>query len=77
MGVIIAFPQADRVLPTDMKDSKMIESGRASALEMFLTKVEGKPSGLQVLLLFCLFNSFKDCCRCDKASSIFGGVQVG
>ena len=49
IGVIIAFPQADGVLPTDMKDSKMIESGRASALEMFLTKVEGKPSEPQVL----------------------------
>ena len=35
IGVIIAFPQADGVFPTDMKDTKMIESGRASALEMF------------------------------------------
>ena len=65
IGVIIAFPQAHGVLPTDMKESKMIESGRASALEMFLTKVEGKPSGPEVLLFFCLFNSFKDCCRCE------------
>ena len=50
IGVLIAFLPADGVLPTDMKDSKMIESGRASALEMFLTKVEGKPSGPQALL---------------------------
>ena len=63
MGVIIAFSQADGVLPTDMKDSKMIENGKASALEMFLTKVKGKPSGPQMFLF--LFNSFKDCSRCE------------
>ena len=58
MGVMIAFPQADGVLPTDMKNSKMIESGRASALEKFLTKVEGKPSGPQVLFFLVFLIAF-------------------
>ena len=81
IGVIIAFPQADGVLPTDMKDSKMIESGGASALEMFLTKVEGKPSGPQVLLFFVFLIVLRTAADVNitlhKASSISGGVQVG
>ena len=48
MGMKIAFPHADGVLPTDMKYSKKIDSGRADALEMFFTKVDGKPLGPQL-----------------------------
>ena len=64
MGAIIAFLQADGVLPTDMKDSKMMEGGRASALEMFLTTVEGKPSVPQVLLFFVLLIALSMCRAC-------------
>ena len=59
----------------------MIESGRASALEMFLTKVEVKPSGPQVLLFFVLLIALRTAVGVNitlhKASSISGGVQVG
>ena len=81
MGVIIAFFQADGVLPTDMKDSKMIKSDRASALEMFLTNVEGKPSGPQVLLFFVFLIALRTSVGVNitllKASSISSGVKVG
>ena len=59
----------------------MIESGRASALEMCLSKVEGKPSGPQVLLFFvfliALWTAVGVNITLHKASSISSGVQVG
>ena len=77
--VIIAFPQADGVLPTDMKDSKTIESGRANALEMFLTKVEGKTVRSTSFDVFVFLISLRTAVgvTLHKASSISSGVKVG
>ena len=81
IGVIIAFPQADGVLPTDMKDSKMIESGRACALEMFLTKVEENSQVHKCCCFFVFLIALRTAVGVNitlhKASSISGGVQVG
>ena len=82
MGVIITPLEAVGVLPTDMKDSKMTDSGRANALDMFFIKVLGKPSWQQVLLFLVFLIAFKAAAgdvniTLSNASSITGGVQVG